>query len=379
MNRFFYFFPFLIFIFWLGCSDDPNEVGIGMLPPQDGLALHSFDTTAITTTTYIQRITGVSTRLLFGKTGTIQTRSFLQFAGTPTGLSGFVVDTAWLRFPVTYRFQDSSGMFSLEFRKVLRPWVKDSLRWDSTNSSSLVSSVVDTIFQKYVSPTDSVIEIPVNSFIRSWFADSLASPYGMMISAAANCNLVLGCPTTYTTSDLRPELYIVYHTGTDTTHLSYRPFQQTFFADAPQPTTSDSVFFVQAGVSYRSKLNFDVTSIPSRASVTKATLELTLNPSTALTLRNSYSSNSIVAHIAHNTDTLSSLSAFGTFANDTTYTLSLDVKSLLQQIVSKRPDYGFVLRSTGDYIALDRYAFYGVTASDPNKRPRLNITYTILP
>ena len=96
-------------------------------------------------------------------------------------------------------------------------------------------------------------------------------------------------------------------------------------------------------------------------------------------MRNAFSTNTIVAHIAHNTDTLSSLTASATFANDTTYKLSLDVKALLQQIISKKPDYEFILRSSGDYISLDRYAFYGITASDTTKRPHLNITYTILP
>ncbi len=382
MKRIFYFFPFLILIFWVGCTDDPNDVGIGMLPPQDNLTLQKFETTAINATTYLQRITGISARLMFGKTGTLQTRSLLQFSGTPTQWnSSFVLDTAWLRFPINYRFMDSIGRFSVNLKQLLRGWSKDSLRWDSTNSPSLVNSTSDTLFQKDILPSDSLIEIPVNSFVRKWFADTLASPYGMMISPEPNCTIILGCPTTSYPTDERPELYVVYHTVTDPTlqHLSYRPFQETFFADAVQPTTSDSLFFIQAGLSYRGKLNFALDSIPKRASITKASLDLTLNPNSAFTIRNAYSTNTIVAHIAHNTDTLSLLTASATFANDTTYTLSLDVKALLQQIVSKKPDYEFILRSSGDYISLDRYAFYGITASDSTKRPRLNITYTILP
>ncbi|TAK55966.1 MAG: DNRLRE domain-containing protein [Bacteroidetes bacterium] len=378
MKLFFPIFTSFLLLLLIGCSDEPNAVGIGLLSPDDSLSLNTVGLTATTSSTYLARIAGVSARQLFGKSSDIETRAIIQFAGIPYGLSSFTIDTAVLRVAITYRYKDSSGTLGLDVKRLLRSWSKDSIRWDSTNVPSFVNASNDTSFTRAITPSDSIIEFPIAPVLRTWMQDSLASPYGMILIPNGASNIIIGCSTVYDIFfDGRPQLYLVYHTATDTIRATYRPFQQIFLAETPLVTTPDTLMVVQAGVSHRGRLQFDLSGIPNRASITQASLVLTLDSTQSL--RNSYSTNTIVAHIASGIDSLSSLTASATLTGDSQKTATLDVRPLVQQIVSRRPYYNFVIRSSSEFIAVDRYAFYSATSSDSTRMPRLNITYTILP
>ncbi len=366
----------------LGCSDDPNSVGYGLLPIQDSLSLRSFTVMPDSSSNYTYRLAGTASQQLFGKAEGIECRALMQFSGLPTSLSSYDLDTAFLRFPISYRFLDSNGNFNIRFRTLLRAWTDDSLRWDSTDNASLVSGVTSATFQMSpISETDTLLEIPIDDIVRSWMEDTLASPYGFMIEPDFGCDVVIGCPSSYGYyTDDRPQLYIVYRDSDgDTIRLSYRPFQQVFFANGTLPA-GDTLFYLQEGIAYRNKLNFDLSRIPKYASITKASLTLTLD--SAHTLRNDYAYNTVVALLALDNampPALSTISSSSTFASDTTYTITLDLRTLIQQSLRNNYNYGFVLRSNGDYVGINRYAFYSQSASDPAKRPQLTVTYTVLP
>src|SRR5947207_2292260 len=78
----------LIFISFLilltsGCSEDPGTVGLGVLPPQDSLQVHSLRLTASSDTTFLARVVGGSSTLLVGKFQSLQAATLLSFAGIP--------------------------------------------------------------------------------------------------------------------------------------------------------------------------------------------------------------------------------------------------------------------------------------------------------
>ncbi|MBI5216105.1 MAG: DNRLRE domain-containing protein [Ignavibacteriae bacterium] len=388
MKQQFSFFLFLILIFsiWLGCSDDPNSVGIGLLPPQDSVGIRTLTTIATLDTSYLSRIMGGSTRQLVGMDEGIEARAIIQFSGIPTDAPNAIIDTAILRFPITYRFKDSVGEFGLHIRRMIRSWTKDSLTWDSTNVPTLVSTVDDTSFLKNITVLDSTIEMRVDAVVRKWFHDTLklSSPYGIVLIPTSTSNIIIGASTVYVSStDSRPELYISYRSDTNTSRstLTLKPFQQVFVANGSIPLTTDSLFYLQAGIAYRGKLHFDLSLIPKQASITAATLQLSLEKNQSL--RNSQTSNSFIAHLdldGASPPKLSSLTATGSFASDTATIISLDVKTLVQQLASKKvSNNGFVIRAGNEFISADRYAFYSNVASDSTLRPQLKITYTILP
>ncbi|MBI3194656.1 MAG: DNRLRE domain-containing protein, partial [Ignavibacteriae bacterium] len=351
----------------------------------DSVGIRTFLTVTTFDTSYQSRIIGGSTRQLIGKDEGIEARAIFQFSGIPTNASSAIIDTAILRFPITYRFKDSTGEFGLHIGRMLRSWTKDSLNWDSTNVSSLIDTTNGNTFLKDIKKEDSTLEISVDAIIKKWFQDTLKliSPYGIVLIPTSTSKIILGCSAIYVSStDSRPELYISYRDTSNTrSTLTLKPFQQVFVADGVIPTTTDSLFYLQAGIAYRGKLKFDLSSIPKQSSITAATLQLSLEKNQSV--RNAYTSNSFIAHLdleGTSPPKLSSLTATGSFASDTTTTLSLDVKTLVQQLVSKRvPNNGFILRAGNEFISVDRYAFYSNVASDSTLRPQLKITYTILP
>ncbi len=55
-----------------------------------------------------------------------------------------------------------------------------------------------------------------------------------------------------------------------------------------------------------------------------------------------------------------------------------DIKAIVQQWFIHEPNNGVLLRAGAELTTLDRFALYGANASAA-LRPRLKITYTILP
>ena len=53
-----------------------------------------------------------------------------------------------------------------------------------------------------------------------------------------------------------------------------------------------------------------------------------------------------------------------------------NVTPIVQQWITREPNFGFVVRPLGDLAGFDRFSFYGSTAS-PAQRPRLIVTYTV--
>src|SRR5229473_5961346 len=99
----------LLSLFTFGCSDDPGTVGLGVLPPQDSLHVHSFLISAKSDTTFLSRIVGGGATLLVGKFQSLQAASLLSFSGISVIPAGAELDSVTLSLKINYRFKDSSG------------------------------------------------------------------------------------------------------------------------------------------------------------------------------------------------------------------------------------------------------------------------------
>ena len=183
---------FIIMIF--GCSEEPSDVGVGLLAPQDTLHIESRELNATRDTTFQKRIIGNSGRLLVGKRSDIEAVSLMEFSSIPTFPVGAIIDSAVITLRINYSFQDSSGFYGITAHNMLKTWDALTFTWDSLggayssdNSGTLVRSIT---------PQDTTIRIPIDTaLIRTWSQTGTGS---LAITSAPNVigmDLVLGFNT----------------------------------------------------------------------------------------------------------------------------------------------------------------------------------------
>lgn len=370
----------LLLVALAGCSDVISPAGDGILPPQDGIVVDSVVLTAAASETYQQRIIGVLTTLLLGKSENMESRVVMRFNGIPTDKQTAVIDSASLRLRVNYRFRDSIGTLALEVRRILKSWTESTMNWDSTNVAGTLNSTIDTVALFSITPQDSVISIRIDPVVRAWFAAGSSTPYGFALMPSLGSTIVAGLSTYSDVSvDYRPNLVISYHTDTDTATLSLFPSARSSVSDGTVPSTP-GIDYIQGGISYRTKMKFNISSLPPSASITSAQLSYAVD--TPASFANSFTRYQMIVHYALSdaaSPLLSTYSASGNPKDSTNAAYSAEVRQIVQTWHSGTANNGFVLRASGESQTLDRYALYGATATDTLRRPRLKIIYSILP
>ena len=368
----------------VGCSDDPNAVGIHLIPGKDAVTIDSLKIPATVTSTDTARVRDNSTTLLLGKYQHYEARTLFQFSGIPTNLPSAMIDSAVLQLRINYRFKDSTGFLGFEIHQMTQAWSQSSYTWDSLQPGSNYTLASDTTILVAVGAMDTALSIRIDPVIRSWFRDSANSVNGMILlpSPFSNSNIILGFSNYISISgDFRPLLTIVYRdsvSDTSSTTLILDPVQSLSLANYDLPPPAGKMD-VQAGIAYRGKLQFSFPSILRGTSITSATMALYLDA--ASSLRNSFTNATIVARLALDTTSspaLSSLSSSGApVASDSTR-FTFDVRNFVQQWTKGTANYGVVLQAINEVTSLDNFVFYGA-AADTAHRPKLQITYTSFP
>lgn len=362
----------------MGCSDEPNSVGVGLLPRLDGLRVDSLQVTAITSSNYRTNVTGTSTIILLGKYSTMEARTLLQFTGFPTTRMSSTVDSAVLSLTIASRFLDTSGTLAFEVHRITRSWAEGSLNWDSLTPGNLYSDTIDARFNLAISPSDSVLRLRIDSVAAHWLRDGNSSPYGIILLPTVSIQpVVIGLRNFDLLSGaLFPELKIAYHDSLGPDSLDIRASQGFFAGNAPAPAPPTRIY-LQGGVAYRGKLLFDVASLPKNASITSAALEVHIDP--ALSLLNAYSRDSLIANFLPDSSKIDSLqlATLGVPAVSGNM-FTFDIRNIVQGWVIGRPNQGIVLRAYGETWTFDRFACYDAFATAA-LRPRLRIKYTVLP
>jgi hypothetical protein len=362
-------------LLFIGCSNDPNIVGLGVLPPQDSLQVVSYEAFASSDTTILSRVAGGSSTLLLGTFQSLETRTLLGFSGLSAIPQTAVVDSARLTFRINYRFKDSSGTVGIEAHRFSRAFSGSTFTWDTAAASGAYSDTVSGSLLQTISPQDSIISMKIDTaLIRQWTFTNL----GYLILLPTG-NMVVGIsPLNNTAGDARPELKI-YYNGNDSTPSSFRMSSGVFVANGTVPQINGSIT-LQSGIAYRGILRFDSLSIPKRVSVTQAILEI--GADTSASLMNSYSDDNVIAFLLRKNITPYDSLALGTKCapghTGTQKVYRADVKAIVQQWLLREPNYGLLIRASGELSTFDRFVLYGSSAPSA-LRPKLTITYTVIP
>lgn len=373
-----------------GCSESITNP----LTPGSGLVRNDViirDTTVVATgdSVFLLRVSPDSILLaptqrnLLGKFDNYTALAAIRFY--PTARDTISVLSAKLTLRMISRYGPSSGLFALNVHKILTDWDQRRLTWETANGSGFYeSAVVRGRYSSTNNPDTQLVTIDLDTaMVREWYRSGQTS-YGIMLVPGAASTVMRGFHAfDYDSTKFWPKLEVIAtdanRTGRflDTTSLQIGADSYVANAD-PFPLHPERIY-TQAGVFYRSILKFDVSALPRGAVITAA--ELLLEKDASLSKLQPFSPDPTpVVHAIARLDTLAfeSLFSSGALKGSSTTTYAFNVRRQVQVWVNGF-NRGLLLRQnlSNEINTLDLFVFYGSRSSDPTKRPRINITYTV--
>ncbi len=370
------YFLLLIVCLW-GCSDDPGEVGKGLLSVNDFLKIDSLTITAIRDTTFRARITGVASTMV-GEFQDIEARAVIGYSGFNSVPATATVDSAILNVVTRYKFQDSTGTVGFEVHEMNITWSESTIGWDTLQAAGTYQSVIQGGTVKNISPGDTSIQVRIDSLVRRWVQTGVNAPNGILLIPSTFSSTIIVGSNSSSVLENRPSITVYYHDAADTTiKLLLYSSQRAFVGNSNQPLAAGTIF-TQSGVSYRSRVEFDSLKLPAKASISSAIVEFSLANSSSLF--NQSSRDSIVVHLLRKNYSPFDSLAFATICspglNGAQKVYRATITPIVQEWITREPNYGLVVRSYGEFLNFDRFALYG-SAAAAALRPKLIVTYTV--
>jgi hypothetical protein len=363
-------------LFLVGCSEDPASVGTKLIPGSEKFSAHTDSIIARDETTFkFASPNGGGANVLVGKYSTVEAKALIQFTGTiPDTVQ---VDTAELHLTVSYMWtMDTITVGEYEIREVQTQWSGATVTAESFSMPDFAGQVVGTL-KNTVSMGKELVAQLDPAFVHKW-ADTSKSQFHSIALVAKSGTVVWGFASFE--SSAPPFLRIKYHTNTHSDSLDLTLGEDTFLATR-DPLPPSTGIETQAGISVRSKINFDLTQISdsiSKVIVNNATMEITLKES----IRGVGTVDSVLALLGVS-DTAPDSVTFSYYSygyrkdktQDTNNVYIFSITPIVQLwINTPSNNHGIVLRSATDVSSVDRLEFYasgGVTLG-----PRILVTYT---
>lgn len=361
-----------VIAYFIGCSKDPNAVGIGIIPNTDTLRTYIVETHATWDTTYSHRLVGGFFQLHIGQYQNLEAKTLLEFTDIPKLPPLSMIESTYIALEISYRFKDSSGQLDFSAHKMLHTWDERTFTRDSLVSGSYETNTLAS-FQQVIKSEDRIIRLFFDTLLsRSWCDSGRSS----IILIPKHSDIIVGC--------VRPTFYVVYKDSLDSTQTIKKfPKQQTFITTGDPPSISD-ILFLQAGKAWRSFLRFDSDTLKKLASqkvsITRAILEITMNDYASLS---NFVNDTLVVFLErrgkypYDSLALPSLCTKKDDTNSRVY--SAEVNSIVQQWITNSSGFGIVLTTFRETTTFDRFAIYSSTAVNTANRPKIIITYTVLP
>jgi hypothetical protein len=377
----------LISLVWSNCSDEPTSVGVGLLSSQDLVQVDTATVTTVTGGVLKKPInTGGSNNLLVGKYRTTdgktyEARALLRFPGIPDTLKSATVLSASLILGSKYRFGDPQGNLSFNVYKMTQGWTEYGVTWDSISIASY-DPIVRGSFSSAIADSDSVAISLDPSLINEWaqgVADS-QTVQGVILAPTDASTKIVGFSSFQSLDATRePQLLVTFLSsdGTVQDSLLFITGQDTYVANIDNLPSDPNLLYVQAGIAYRSTVQFSLDSIPLHVGINRAILELTRSPSSAP--QSSRSIDSLVSVLLVSSDSVDITTfVLGSRVDPDSDVYSFVVTPEVQQWISAKPNYGLEIEAYAESSQLDLFTFYSASAG-PSLRPRLKIIYSRRP
>jgi hypothetical protein len=371
-------------LLWSNCSEEPTSVGIGLLSSQDLVQVDTATVTAVAGSVLKKPInTGGSDNLLVGKYRTTngktyEARALLRFTGIPDTLKSATVLSANLILGSKYRFGDPQGNLSLNVYKMTQGWTEHGVTWDSISTASY-DPIARGSFSSAIADSDSVAISLDPSLINDWaqaVADS-QTVQGIILAPTDASTKIVGFSSFQSLDATRePQLLVTFLSsdGTVQDSLVFITGEDTYVANIDNLPSDPNLLYVQAGIAYRSIVQFSLDSIPPHVGINRAILELTRSPSSPPP--SSRFIDSLFSVFLVTSDSVDATTfVLGSRVNPDSDVYSFVVTPEVQRWVSAKPNYGLQIEAYAEFSQLDLFTFYSASAS-PLLRPRLKIIYS---
>ncbi|MGE5353124.1 MAG: hypothetical protein ACM3P0_13655 [Acidobacteriota bacterium] len=370
-------------MFLSSCADDPSTVGLGILDPNDYIALNADSSVQTQSASFFKTEAKLSAsdRILLGKSGNLQASMLVQFALTSLPdttrqglLAGTVtIKSATVEMSPVYTLGNSTAPFDFSVHKINNQWnqsfTADSLSKLNYDPFNLKSSQLNTTDTLYTFSLD-------NNSVASWLKDTSyvnSHNYGLYFAPSASTAKIVGFQAV-ALSLVKPimKMSVVFSKqGQSDYTVTFNDNNDlhTIAGSLPQATSSDLV--VQGGLAVSSKFQISMANIPQDAIINSATLELTVDTLHSV-LGNPASSYLVVQFLTSST-TNSYDTTKTTVLNRSGNVFSGNIASHLQRWIKGEANNGLMISLGNETASGDLYTFKSGTTAD---RPRLKILYT---
>jgi hypothetical protein len=336
--------------------------------------------------------TSNSPYLMVGKNGNYDSKSLIQFFNLDSGYYNATVNSASLKLKYrNYYFPsaqpDSLGLISFDIFKIQKSLALDRITLDSIDNNTFGNVSQGNYSGILTSDTEEVSLNLNTTMVKDWLIAAhdtgyAVKNYGIVLSPGNSSNVIKAfySGSSGVVSQLKPKLYILVTKNNVVDTLQYDAYATLSLVNNPSISQTNELFYLQAGIAYIEVLKFDMTRIPSNATINDVQLYLTLDPANSIISNQPQS----VIRASQVTDTaglvtedFAYISSFPSLDYKYTFRLiSSVIVSPFQRWLMGEANYGLYIFPTNVQTNLDLFAFYNTTASDHSKRPRIVIKYT---
>jgi len=290
-------------------------------------------------------------------------------------------------YPNRYAIGDTvSNNLSFKVYKIIKYWTNkttcDSL-FDDNGNSDYFDDVVQGTYSTPIPYDDSSKAIKFNlnkELLLEWFAmarDSVIN-WGIAFVPDDNSNVIRQFSAQAVGEELkRAEITMTYRDTDSTRTLKINTGIDAFVVCFKMPDTDN--FIVQGGIINKSRISFDLSSIPPTSGILAADLEITLNSD--FVRKGNYPLDSVVRgniYYGNDIDSNPRVTFFGyRLANSNVFRFP-KITSLVEEAIRGNGKAELIIEPEGWSIVrrLDRMPFYGINEKDPNLRPKLRVVYS---
>lgn len=373
------------------CSDDPTEQNALLAPlPFLEVAVRETTITAIDAQTFRKYVPMNGRYNLVGQSDgyTAYTAMSIYSNLFPTRDTITVV-SAQLSLRAASFFGDSSAAFGFTVHRIERNWNQVTATWDSMQSGFYDPSVLRGEYSGGVGADTEMVSVELDTVMaREWFRSvpegtTVNTKFGFILIPSAGTGVVRGFHSFDADSvPNAPSIRIISVNATQTVRdtMVFRLGIDTFAGNVDGLEARTDLLSVQAGVVYRSILNFDASFLGKGTLINKAELLLDRDPLTSRL--NRFSGDSAIAvHTMFEQGYLGgfeALSATSMRKAGTSDTYVVDARRAVQAWAGST-NYGILLRIDGEreFQTFDLVTFHSPSASSAALRPRLKILYSV--